>query len=402
MIAVAFVRFLSLAYSSRVVFGPDPRYFSRVRFYFAAIFGMLIQFVTATRIEAQRSERSVQDFRISDTSDTLQLSAIIDMANGPRGLIAAGDYSSRSILVFDERGRLISRFGKSGRAPGEFQHLASIGFHGDSVWGADPVSQRVTLFALKDGGVRTYSPTLNPNPRLVRMRPIGLLANGSVFAVTTPPPGLLADRATHYLSVSSSGSTADTLLSSITPAFWRLPGTREQLAGQAQLSQPFLPATRFRVSSNGAFIVSAVARGESRGKSSLVDVHLRSTTGQHVFRRTLTIQAGRVPPSSIDSVLVVARMIRPIKVAELRKTLIVPEIMPPLARVYVSSSGSVVLQLQPGGPTIRYVALNARGDSVGTFTLPRSFEARLAVEGALWGVERDEDDVPTIVRYRYR
>lgn len=363
---------------------------------------LLLLGLSATPIDAQRAQRAVRDVTIADTSDTLQLSAIIDMANGPRGLIAAGDYSSRSILVFDERGRFISRFGKSGRAPGEFQHLASIGFRGDSVWGADPIAQRVTLFALKDGGVRTFSPTLNRDPRLVRVRPIGLLADGRVFAVTTLPPSALSDEATHYLAVPANGSIADTLLSSIATMMWKLPGTREQLLGQAQLVQPFASATRFRLSANGAFIASAVSRSETSGKASLVDVHLRSTSGQDLFRRTLKIPAGRVPPASIDSVLAVARLIRPISASELRRTLIVPDLMPPLARVYVSSSGSVVLQLQPGGPTIRYVALNARGDSVGTFTLPRSFEARLAVEGALWGVERDQDDVPTIVRYRYR
>ncbi len=88
------------------------------------------------------------------------------MARAPTSLTDPGDGSifvvsgsDAAVFAFDAAGAFLGSLGRRGRGPGEFQALATVGMHSDTLWVGDLLLGRITRF-LKDGSVwETITPS---------------------------------------------------------------------------------------------------------------------------------------------------------------------------------------------------------------------------------------------------
>jgi hypothetical protein len=82
----------------------------------------------------------------------------------------------------------------------------------------------------------------------------------------------------------------------------------------------------------------------------------------------------------------------------LRETL--PPVVPPIDAVYIGIDHSTWLQRPAVTAGIPHFVLDERGNEIGIVTLPHRSHFAGGTRDRVWIVERDEDDVPSLVRYR--
>ncbi|OGU02490.1 MAG: hypothetical protein A2W29_14100 [Gemmatimonadetes bacterium RBG_16_66_8] len=88
--------------------------------------------------------------------------------------------------------------------------------------------------------------------------------------------------------------------------------------------------------------------------------------------------------------------------AAFRKGARLPRIHPPVASLIVGRDGTVWME-RPGDAGRRvYFVVDSLGEPVGTIDLPRNATVSAAERGRIWVLERDENDVQSIVRYGIR
>ena len=83
--------------------------------------------------------------------------------------------------------------------------------------------------------------------------------------------------------------------------------------------------------------------------------------------------------------------------------LYVPEHQPPVTGAVIGRDGVLwVRREHENGPAVTWDVLSGDGVRIMSMRLPREFSALRGERDAIWGVERDANDLPRIVRYRTR
>jgi hypothetical protein len=78
-----------------------------------------------------------------------------------------------------------------------------------------------------------------------------------------------------------------------------------------------------------------------------------------------------------------------------------PPFFPPVDRLGIGMDGTVWVRLrQPDPERSDWLVLDLDGEPIARVELPAGFEWMTANRNTIWGTERDELDVPYIVRYR--
>lgn len=113
-------------------------------------------------------------------ADGVAVGEVVGLVRTPAGAIAAADGRAQLIRVFAPDGRLVRSVGRQGAGAGEFQALAWLGAHGDSLLAFDLLTRRVTLFGAA-GRVRT---TQLQAQGPVLTAPIGRFADGTFLVVS--------------------------------------------------------------------------------------------------------------------------------------------------------------------------------------------------------------------------
>jgi hypothetical protein len=140
---------------------------------------------------------------------------IVGLVRTPAGAIAAADGRAQLIRVFGPDGRLVRSVGRQGSGAGEFQALAWLGAHGDSLLAFDLLTRRITLFGAS-GRVRT-SQLQSQGPVLTA--PIGRFADGAFLVVSGGAPfpfagveGSARQDSAHLIRFGADGVARDTLV----------------------------------------------------------------------------------------------------------------------------------------------------------------------------------------------
>ena len=83
-----------------------------------------------------------------DGTTAKEFSRIVGVARLSNGRIAVANRGSLDIRIFDAQGTYVTRFGRNGSGPGEFQRLEWVGRSGDTAWIYDGGLRRVTTVML--------------------------------------------------------------------------------------------------------------------------------------------------------------------------------------------------------------------------------------------------------------
>lgn len=110
-----------------------------------------------------------------------ELVRVWDVEAGEDGTIYVADAGRKQIMVYDSAGRFVRAIGREGDGPGEFRHLAQLGWNEGRLTALDRVSSRLSYFTA--GGELLGDTTLRDLPGLAR---VGWLAPGHLIAQLGP------------------------------------------------------------------------------------------------------------------------------------------------------------------------------------------------------------------------
>jgi hypothetical protein len=323
---------------------------------------------------------------------------------GRDGSVYVADQLSHSVHVFSADGRRVSRLGREGRGPGEFQLPGAMGWRGDTLVVADQIASRLVGFL--PGGGSAFTRSYAAIPRFV---PRAILADGRILGMRIPFSKEIAD----------GRQTTTELLVTESPAgparvFARLPlrhhTARVRIgsgagASEAFFSQPFGDWDLQTVDRYGRWIVS-VARPAGAPTFALT---WRSPAGTSLRTATVPYTATPIPRAAVrDSIAAyVAEFSRAFPTVGrrslegmVRDAVFAPRSYPPVVALVPGLDGTTWVRRHATGEVATWMVFDERGRHVAYASAPAEARVLAVDRDTAWAVEKDADDVPFVVRYR--
>lgn len=367
---------------------------------------------TMTRAQATPPElRAVRELRID--AEASDLAVVNWMLIARDGTIAVAQSQDHRIRFFSVRGESLGTFGREGAGPGEFRAMTLHGWLGDTLWVGDFNTRRTTLISPARELVRIvpWPPTLSipspnggPSGRLLAMPLWAIYADGSSlhFGLIAEPvpegmPGIAP-----MLRVK-----ADSTLERIVG--WRPAGPDCSVAveiprGSAVASIPYCDEPRFAVAPDGSRIAFAIVE-RTGARTEHFRVVVLGSRGDTLLNRRYPFEPVAISKRVADSVRAsrAAAASGPFADAYRKayQSLPVPESYTPFERVLVGVDGTVWIERMPNAPQRLWLVLDARGNPLGTVRVPRNVVLRAVARDRFWATERDDNDLESIVRYRF-
>jgi hypothetical protein len=364
-----------------------------------------VALVAASAMAQQVPTRAlVEDMRIDGVEHEFSfIFGVLPMRNGNVIVMHPGDFSG---TVFSVAGAEMKKFARKGAGPGEVQQLSTFGMIGDSVWISDAGQNRITLFGADGGTGRSIPITgsvdwsrVRPGARegyIPRLFPSVLLPGD----VAIGSPGIIASAISSgaiasrpYVRMkwdgSYSGLIADMPLSSSQLTIRT--GTRTTYT-----SQPFSSGPRYDMSKDGRHIVLV----EPRESPTPMLRYLRlNANGDTVMRAETPYDPVQIPARAVDSAITAIATSLKRDEAMVRGAVTAPKFYSPVNAVIVGNDGSAWLR----GPALNgkrtWMVVSPAGKLAEKFELPFTTDIRW-VDGSIWAITRDADDVPSVVRLR--
>lgn len=342
-------------------------------------------------------------------SDTRRLDAAVAGVVSDSGELLAVLLLDRTIIRVDQRGQLIGALGRQGGGPGEFQRPVAVGLLGDTLWIADNVLRRFTLFAPnKDPLTRNFGdafeqPQASGNG--FRVRPLALLTQGRVLLenpINVPDTSARTTvEAGHVLLANLRSGRLDSLSTFVR----RSPVIVARVAGSGfiQSLNPFALNDLVTFDPRGRSIVFVRMPTDQRDAS--ISVTAWKSDGTRSFQRQIAFEPRYLTKGEIDQVI--DRMLglqRPstqnAPAVQIISGPTAGSILPPVKSVHVGADQSIWLGRSVGD----WLVLDALGKSIGTISLPKSTRRLLAVSAKrIWALDENETTgVVTVVCYRIR
>lgn len=392
-----------------------------------------------------------EELRIGDVDDPdLGFSQIGQVDVDRDGNVYVVERVDMQIRVFDRNGRPLRRIGRRGEGPGEFANLSTFGVVGDTVWASDSRLRRITLFD-REGNIigevtaagapiETSSPGFTVTIRPYAMRADGLFTSSPSlgFGGGTPPAGGPPVRAPRLL-FNASGEVVDTLgwWEIEVPDFTVRREPREMIkAGDREIRRPEPPVdTPLRMDIDGDSVVIDRTRAVNADDAHFT-ITRTSATGDTVYHRRYTYRPRPYEGAALDTI--VAGMARgggsggrggavaiggagvmivaagaptspeptspeELRVMEraIRDALVMPPHQPPVTLQRSGRDEGVWLRREEdGAANHRWLMLDPDGRPVGELVAPRGLTFAWSSGDEVWAIDRDELDVPWLVRYR--
>lgn len=324
------------------------------------------------------------------------------------GSVYVVDGRIQEIRVFDNAGKYLRTIGRSGRGPGEFRGVSSAGFLGDTLWTLDSGLRRLTLFD-RDGEVlatrSVQVPSFNAGSMRLNAFPEALINRRVALATASPADFMQAASPNQgkvpLLRMTPEGEITDTL-TWLEPQHERfyIPNS----AGGALFGrQKFVrgPLTLFSPSLTTPVIVVDRRDAQSADRSSYSVVGL-NLEGDTAWTTRIAYEPRRSDRAIVDSVLRSAMrsaMRSGLSPDQAEKALYLPEFQPPVTGGFVGADGLIWLRREDDRPNVDYQILDKNGNYIAQLAVPSNVTLRAARNNNVWGVELDEDGVPTVVRY---
>ncbi len=340
-----------------------------------------------------------------DGGSSFVLSDIADLTVSRRGDVFVADRLDQTVAVFDARGRFLRSFGRRGAGPGEFGGLRALGWLGDTLVTIDRPRYRVSLWSsagrlLRDVTVRGPMLPLSSRPT----PPAAMLAGGSFLGI--PSTGRRSSPALPLLLLDSAGGEIGRLGSVSNEHAYGIIRTGHSIIN---FPYPFRSDDVVAVAPGGGAVVVVTRRLPTAAGAARFDVTSIRPTADTIFHEALDYRPLPIGQRVADSVrermariflLLRTRSDEAMRLA--RDSLHLPRYMPPIDRVFVGTNGDVWLA-RPAASygTDDLTVLDGRtGRPMATLHGPHGFVPYAAGAGMLWGVSKDEFDVPSVVGYR--
>lgn len=385
---------------------------------------------------AQQPARLAVTPTIRIDGEKATLMPVRQMAIGPDGAIAVMQQMVRKVRLFDARGAAIADLGRAGEGPGEFRSVSRIGWHADTLWVIDSQLDRVTLFSRTGELIRT-----EPTPG--RAHPLGADVGRfpefrSAKASARVPDGSFVSYVgletggregphwgrtlTTYMHIAADGSILNLIASVPDYVNHDSYGYYHTFADGSFKGRPFpfSAPPRLDISPDGLRSVVTEIGGRTPADA-FVRMTMVATDGDTLFSRAYLVPAFALLRSVADSAIAAA-MSRIREVGAFRpaswndaalrtaaaawqeraEKYILPY-YPPVrhnAETVIGRDGSVWIPLRETSEGSPYLVLDAAGRAMGHPVFPAGVRIGAADATVAWGVQLDEYDVPSLVRYR--
>jgi hypothetical protein len=164
------------------------------------------------------------------------------------------------------------------------------------------------------------------------------------------------------------------------------------------------PLTLFSSStSTPAIIVDR--RDATSAERSTYGVVALNLDGDTVWTTRVPYEPRPVDRAIIDSVLKAttrSAMRSGLSPDEAEKALYLPNVLPPVTGGFLAADGAIWLRREDDEQNVSYDVLDEKGNIVAQLSVHSNVTLRAARANYVWGIELDENDVPTVVRYRVK
>ena len=359
------------------------------------------------------------DLRIGSIDDPeYALTYFRAMEVGPDGTMYTVHPQEQVVRVFEPDGTLRRVIGGRGDGPGEFQNLAEIGWIADTLWVLDYNGYRFTQFDASGELLGSFSVPFEMDSEVPGAQPPRareLLWDGTL--VGGPPAfshQIASGELTHDLPMimTRDGRVTDTLPPiAFGRNLWAITDPDAPERGGMYRPQPYAdgPLWAFAARRRAVIVVDREAPTVADGATFAVS--LISFEGDTLFQRSYPYEPVPTRQEVADSILgEVAEMIgergflgatSSTARAWAELGLYRPKFRPPVEAMIVADDGSIWLSrgTTGGGGSVQWLVLDEDGRPLASVDLPSGLTLLTVSPPALWATERDEFDVPYLVRF---
>lgn len=357
----------------------------------------------------------VEELRIGSREDPDLGFSVIGGIQLDGDTIYVAEYTTPEFRAYAPDGRLVRRIGRRGAGPGELQSITYWGLLGDTLWCIDRT--RVTYFGrdgtllaafsaprlvVEDGGVR------------VSVMPYRLLPDGTLegrgTGFTYPPPGWAGTNFRIPIVIfGQDGEVMDTIGYHGYPIDMSNVRLLSLRGGQAypidNRTMPQSTPLRAEFEGDSIHVHRPAAADAEEGILTLLRLE---ESGDTIVRRELRYRPQPVEAAYRDSVLAAAIASLESLVASrselgevVRAATTFSPFYPPVTQLVVGHDGTIWLRRQTREADVtKWLLLEADGTPRGEIVAPGGASLLWADATSVYMNERDEFDVPWLVRYR--
>jgi hypothetical protein len=335
-----------------------------------------------------------EDLRID--GETHDLPAVGSIVVGPRGRMAVYIGTDRQIRVFEANGKEAFRFGRQGAGPGEFQQtFLTMRFTGDTLWAFDSGLRRVSFIAPKGTLLRTQP--LPTAPGMGWFFPQYIAGGVMIGNASLSAPAGAADAAEPWLVRVAPDSSVTRIMrpmrSGTTVSAQSERSTRVQVV-------PFTvqPSTAYATMGDRfAYVTTEHGTG---GRSDLL-VRAFRFDGTAVYERRIPLRPLPVTAAQRERELEVITQASDFGPELARKARpLIPAVHPMHRRVVQGNDGTILIGVRSADKDSASMLIDPRGTPRAWLTIPPRAIVSALDATHLWAVVLDDDDLPSLVRYR--
>jgi hypothetical protein len=348
-----------------------------------------------------------EEFRITEDAG-VEFSRLSRVVPAPGGGVLIVETMPWSLHMFDVRGRFVRTVGRVGAGPGEYESLSGAGFLKDTLWISDSRLRRVTLFATDGKVMRTVpqSPQAVPPGPGMTAAAVTLLSGDRALGSVSTVSSMIASGEVKYrpmLMMTRDGRILDTLGLS--------PVGNSQLAirygtGGMFTAQPYgdYPLNAFAADAERVYVIDRAAATSARGAT--FGVTALNFKGDTVWKRRYPYTPVALARATVDSFvtqLMAPQGPRPgIPEAAIREPLYVPAFRAAVSDAVAATDGSLWVRLSGTSENSQFLVIAPNGNLVGSVQVKRTVLVSAIDGDVVWMIDRDEDDVPIVVKARVR
>lgn len=400
--------------------------------------------VMASAVLAQSlpKRQLVEELRLdATTEDFPDVWTVMVNSRGDMAVLVGKDQQFR---FYDATGKKLGTFGRVGSGPGEFRRANWHGWTADTMWTYDVDQRRITYISPTRQLLRTevLSQSLNTmlNPgggqagdgavmlftvrAITRDKYVGnaVIAEGktpdgrqdSKLKIMAIPRLRSASAASGQLTPAGDTIGAETRTIIVEPPS-TLAGMMQWSSGDgrgsAAMAVPFTFRPVTEISADGSRIGFLTVEPTEKGGTYTLKVIRIS--GEPIFTRSYPFAGIAIPKNVADSVLERIGvgpnnrpMFQPAAVSKFREEAKgrMPKFYPPVSGLHLNRDNTAWIQMRRSNAQApaAVVLIDERGNPVATFDLPPRTRIVQASRDQIWAVVTDEDDLPSVVRYRVR